>query len=337
VKKFLIFLISLLLMGCATLDLNQRVDELEKKYAKVGELEKRFSKAEILAATGAAGANFYPARDFTGGAAGDLDNISGTADGDVGFVVVEGHGTYGDAMFVYVLDATSGDGDDAGAPPSYFDAADNNDGAGGNLERWELADVYKDVIQTLTNKTFDANATGNVLKKYSYLVLTKPDTAGTGVTFDMDDASPQNATAGVWEQALFDDATDKATNWVEYNTVVPPDIDTTVDLVAYFKFSIGGADSGDHLYIISMESVADSSSREGTVANAVNLSYSPIASPATKDMATTDGDSLTDWKSNVTGFNKWIIRVARDGDDAVDTSTDDSWTQALIIRYGVSQ
>lgn len=83
------------------------------------------------------GAKFYPARNFYGGAAGDLDKITGTEDHDVGFVFKHDDATYGNAAFFYVLDvdATCGE-DDTGLPPLYFQAGD-----GGN-ECWELTNIY---------------------------------------------------------------------------------------------------------------------------------------------------------------------------------------------------
>ena len=115
------------MMGCVTTGLDKRVDELEKKLTKI----------ELMGAAGAAEANFYPARDFTGGGAGALDKIGSTEDGDVGFVAVQAHATYGNALFVYVLDVDAACGeDDSGVPPKYIQAADGGD------ECWELTNIY---------------------------------------------------------------------------------------------------------------------------------------------------------------------------------------------------
>ena len=139
-------------------------------------------------------------------------------------------------------------------------------------------------------------------------------------------------------QAEFANDQDEANNWIQYRTTVPNDIDTSVDLVAWFKFSLDGADTGDHDYVISMISLSDSSDSTSATANGVNLSYTADGSGAEKDIETAGGDTLTDWKSNVTAGEYWIIRVARDGDDGTnDSSTVDSFSQALTIRYGISQ
>lgn len=118
-KKLFVLLI-LLLFGCATSsqlsDLEQRVALLES--AQMGEV----------------GARFYPAHSLTGSAAGDLDNISATVDGDAAFVQTDdGETTYGAAFFAYSLDATTGSQTEA--VPAIIDAADAD-------EDWELADLY---------------------------------------------------------------------------------------------------------------------------------------------------------------------------------------------------
>lgn len=89
----------LLLASCATTDyasLESRISKLEKK-----------SVMEM--ATGA-GASFYPFHALTGGGTGALDkpDASTLNDGDVGFVVLKGDASYGNAIFIYVLDANSG-------------------------------------------------------------------------------------------------------------------------------------------------------------------------------------------------------------------------------------
>lgn len=195
-----------------------------------------------------------------------------------------------------------------------------------------LADVLSSAnSKTLTNKTLDANGTGNVLKGYGYIYLLKPTSFGSGVT------QQTTATDEYYGQALFANATDEATNYVEYRLVVPPDIDTTVDLTATFKFRLGGADTADHDYQISMSSVADSAAYAGSVGNQVALAFDADASGADGDVETATA-TLTDWKSNVTAGNHWVIRVARDGDDGTnDASTADSYSGTLVIRYGFTQ
>ena len=186
--------------------------------------------------------------------------------------------------------------------------------------------------ETLTNKTLDANGTGNTVKGYGYITLRRPNNRGsatgavTTTETDINYGMPSFA----------DDV--ESNNYIDYYLEVPRDLDTSVDLVAWFKFRLGGADTGDHDYIISMVSIADSAAQAGSPSNAVNLSYTADASGASGDIETAGGDTLTNWKSNLTAGNLWLIRITRDGDDSTnDSSTVDSYPVELTIRYGFTQ
>lgn len=63
----------------------------------------------LILAPAAWAKNFYPATVLSGGGTGALDKLDGAtlADGDVAMVTLIGDGTYGNATFVYVLDADS--------------------------------------------------------------------------------------------------------------------------------------------------------------------------------------------------------------------------------------
>jgi hypothetical protein len=93
--KKLIALIGmvLLLSSCMTVDyssLDARVKKLEAK--------------SVMGMASGAGANFYPFRAISGGAAGALDKLDGNsiALGDVGFVTLNADASYGTTLFVYV-------------------------------------------------------------------------------------------------------------------------------------------------------------------------------------------------------------------------------------------
>lgn len=190
-----------------------------------------------------------------------------------------------------------------------------------------------DKTQTFTNKTIDANATGNVIKGYGYITLKNPNQIGAGMT-----TVTTTDTVINYGMPTFVDSTDEATNWMQWFIEVPRDIDTSIDLVAWFKFRLGGADTADHDYVISMVDIADSAAQAGTPANAVNLAYSADASGADGDIETAGGNTLTDWKSGAVAGTCWMIRIARDGDDGTnDASTVDSYPVELTIRYGFTQ
>jgi len=191
--------------------------------------------------------------------------------------------------------------------------------------------VGKATTDTLTNKTLDVDGTGNVLKTWGYIVLANPTLCAAGAPMQTTN------TARVFGQCKYGNGTDKATNYAEYILTVPPDIDTSVDLTAKFKFVLGDADTGDHEYEISMISIADSADNASAPSNAVSLAYTADASGASGDVETAGETTLTDWKSNVTAGNLWYIRVARDGDHANDGSTVDSYSGPLVIKYKKTQ
>jgi hypothetical protein len=185
--------------------------------------------------------------------------------------------------------------------------------------------------QELTNKTFNANATGNVLKGYGFITLPKPHVYGSAVTAQV------TTTARSFGQVQFL-GTAESNNYVEYLLEVPRDLDTTVDLTAWFSFVLTGADTGDHDYVISMIDIAASGDNGTATGDAVSLDYTADASGASGDVETAGGNTLTGWAAALTPGSKWIIRITRDGDDETnDTSIVDSISGPLTIRYGFTQ
>lgn len=191
--------------------------------------------------------------------------------------------------------------------------------------------AYASDTATFTNKTLDASATGNVVKMWGYLVLSHPHVFGSGVT------QQTTVTANTYGQALFSNATDKATNYVEYYVVVPPDIDTAVDLTAMLKVQLAAGDTGDQEYEISFDSVTDSAAYAGTLGDPISLAFTADASGAANDVETAGETTLTGWRSAMTAGQLMVIRVARDGDHANDTSTQNTTSGPLVIKYGISQ
>lgn len=185
--------------------------------------------------------------------------------------------------------------------------------------------------QELTNKTFSTSATGNVFKMTNYLILSHPHVCSAGAPIQT------TSTANTFGQCKFGNATDKATNYAEYYVVIPSDIDTAVDLTATFKVKLSAADTGDHEYEISFDSVADSAAYAGTLGDAISLAFTADASGAQDDVETAGITTLTGWRSALTAGQLMVIRVARDGDHANDGSTVDSYSGPLVIAYGVLQ
>ena len=202
---------------------------------------------------------------------------------------------------------------------------------------WAVAagDVTGSSTTVFTNKTFDVSATGNVFKQTKYLYLEHPLTADGGTaTFISHDST--SSTAG---QVNFDNNSNTAGgNCANYYTMVPTDLDNSVDLAVKFKFRLQGTDNGTHRYIISMENIADSNNGGGTgTSNAVNLDFAGDGSGATFDLETIGWITLTSWKSSLTAENRFRIYVCREGNAAQDSSTVDSRSMGLYIRYGATQ
>lgn len=167
-----------------------------------------------------------------------------------------------------------------------------------------------------------------------YIVLASPfDCDGTGTKIYTNDN-----TKTYFGQAQFNNAADQAANYCDYYITVPEDFDTAVDWkVERFKFQLSAADTGTHRYVISLSSVADSAAYAGSLGQAVNLDFAGDASGAQGDVETVANVTLTNWKSNMTKGQLLVIRVARDGNDAADASTVDSYSGPIVISYGVKQ
>jgi hypothetical protein len=184
---------------------------------------------------------------------------------------------------------------------------------------------------TFTEKTFDASASGNVLKLLGEIQLIHPAVFGSGVT------QQTTVTSRHYGHALFSNSADKATNYVEYICAVPKDIDTSVDPTATFHIALGGADTGDHEYEISMIDIPASSVNTTAPADAISLAFTADGSGADTDIETAGETTLTGWGAALTAGRYWVIRVARDGDHANDGSTVNSYSAGLIIKYGKTQ
>ncbi len=181
------------------------------------------------------------------------------------------------------------------------------------------------------DSTIDATAAGTRLKTYGYLVFANPQVFGPATT------QQTTVTTATYGQALFADDVE-TDNYIEYRCIVPPDLDTAVDLTAVFAFRLGGADTGDHDYVISFDSVAASAAYAGSLGDAISLTYTADASGADGDLELTAETTLTGWKSAMTPGGLLVIRITRDGDDGTnDTSTVDSYSGPLIIKYGSVQ
>jgi len=172
-KVLLLLLITVFLSGCAGVSLvdTNRLTQLENDVKTLkADSEKQFNlivekmRRQAMLMAEQAGANFYPARSHTGGAAGDLDNVANPSDKDVGFVVTNADGTYGNAVFIYSFD------DDASAGESVPTVIAPDTGSG----EWELVNVWGTNVYAVTAFLPDASdgaTLGNADNEFADLYL----------------------------------------------------------------------------------------------------------------------------------------------------------------------
>ena len=134
-KLFSILFGILFLASCATLQSDQKFNDLEK----------RVEQLEMSQGAGV-GANFYPFRALVGDVAGTLDHLDGASlsDKDVAFVIMEGDPLNSrNSVFMYVLNATSNCG---GTDLPWYVRPASNPGSDPNEKCWELVDVWGDTV-----------------------------------------------------------------------------------------------------------------------------------------------------------------------------------------------
>lgn len=182
------------------------------------------------------------------------------------------------------------------------------------------------------NKTYDfiTSTMQNTAFEYDYLMLTHPHRVTGSVTF-----ATSTPNVNYFGEAVFSNSVSSETNNCEYHLMVPPDLDTSVPLVlSSFTITLTGADTSSSTYVISMADVNNSASSTGTVINSITFSILNDASGADGDMESIGNVALTSWNTSLTPGHFMVIQVARDGNATTDTSTKDSISGPLIIRYG---
>lgn len=189
--------------------------------------------------------------------------------------------------------------------------------------------------ETFTGKTYDASATGNVLKFKSYLKLgqnwRKVD--GTGCTLP----NTNDFTGTNFMMPRFSGSTVSNNNFVRFAFRVPKNLDTSVDLVASLTVRLTAADTGAHQYHLGMVSIANSANSEGTPANFVALNINGDASGAAGDLESVENVTLTSWRSNMTAGQWCLVELRRAGDSAPDASNVASDLMELEIEIPESQ
>ena len=178
------------------------------------------------------GASFYPfsgGLNDTGATTGELEDKTGTSDKDAAVVILNDHGTYGNAAFFYGLDA---DGGAAESPPDIIDSGDGGD------EDWELCAVYATGFYP---GTADGASVGSATNEFTGLYL-----ADSGVIYGEEDQS--------------NTITSSATGWT-FNllTTHTGGISSSDDItIADTKSIKSGAAASDYFSIETTDDVGDS-------------------------------------------------------------------------------
>lgn len=193
-------------------------------------------------------------------------------------------------------------------------------------------------VSTNTQVTFTVNGSNPLVLYTSTIVATglycREDVQLYAVQYATDAAAVTVSTSPEFGNPQFTDDDDKTMNYVRYEYHVPFDIDTSTDIVGTFVFKLGGADTSSHTYVVSMTTIANSGTypteaRIGT--NEVTLYHIADASGAEDDRESVTG-TLTSYGATATAGSTMIIDVARDGDDAQDVSTVDSYGRYLLLN-----
>ena len=197
-------------------------------------------------------------------------------------------------------------------------------------------DVADQTILSFINTTFDASATGNVLKQVKYLNMTHPAYCDEGnSTIDL---NPINK--GKFGRCAFS-ASGTVANASYYEFIVPPDLDSSIDLVLnFFKVRIGGDDHGKgQSFTFSVSNMVDGDDNDGSYGNAVTAHLSvPAGGTVANKQYTVSNVTLTGWKSVLTAGSKAVIKINRNGADATnDNSTIASNSGGLMISYGSTE
>jgi hypothetical protein len=190
---------------------------------------------------------------------------------------------------------------------------------------------------TLTNKTFDASGTGNVLKQTGYMQFIRPIVGdGTGAVLQTDSTSILNGSA------KFSGSAAATANYIIYEFYVPDDYDNTIELILkHFGFSLDASEGSGNtqIYKISIAVITTSSSRTApTFGDEKTVTWTcPDGTYGANEFAEITNETLTGWATAIgsTGGKYVQVKIKRDG--ATDTSTIASYSMIPVVSYGKTQ
>jgi hypothetical protein len=126
-------------------------------------------------------------------------------------------------------------------------------------------------------------------------------------------------------------------NYVLYETIVPPDIDTSVDMKAVLGFKSGGTDADTVTWHIAYGLGAGGAAYPATLtaAGTSPLAFGAVTptTPAAGDYQATAELTLTGWAASMTAGTPLVISIRR-----LQDSNDDGQTDVFLrISYGSTQ
>lgn len=186
---------------------------------------------------------------------------------------------------------------------------------------------FSNIYITNFNGTIDGTDTNTVLKQYKSLRFQFPRRIdGAGCTIP----NTNDLTAFTFMVPQFSAAGATNANYCKFGTIVPWDLDTSQDLQANLKVVLVAGDTSASTYTLGMVSISDSADWETAAANYVTLTIPSDAGGGAGNTEGVNNVTLTNWKSNVTPYNWWLIQLQRDGADASATA---EYLLELEIRY----
>lgn len=184
---------------------------------------------------------------------------------------------------------------------------------------------------TLTNKTFDYSATGNVLNTRPSIKLQIPRfTDGSGCM-----ATNTNYVAlDNFMVPIFSGSADTNANYCYWIVRVPKDFNASgADVTASLSVTLGGSDADAASFTLGMVGIANGSPvLSATPANFNSITVTPT-SAAAGDGESSNDNTMTGWKAAMTANQFWKIQLQR-----VDNGNDDAIAmQELEIFYDSAQ
>jgi hypothetical protein len=184
--------------------------------------------------------------------------------------------------------------------------------------------VGTSTTDTLTNKEFDAGATGNTLKFTDYKDFVYPSRVdGTGCIIGTTN------TANVWGLASYNGTADTNANYAIYRIgTVPIDLDTSVAMTLKgLWIRVDGSDTDAAQFTIALYNPTSSSAGLPTdftgFSTFINFDSGTLTTPALGDGFSVADVTLTGWAAALTAGEPFIIAIARrngSNDDIVSIS-----------------